>query len=141
MSEESTPYWGVKPGKVIESSSADEVRTVRIGLENAANPFAVPGYPEEPPLGTVLAYQRRALSGKILDYVSFRASDGKWYTTGKLGSNGVSWSSVWDWLVSEKTIAVKFATDWAELTMPEQRTRPPGVRRAVTRGDWLADEE
>lgn len=74
------------------------------------NPFERT-YPEEPPISTVLAYQREGRSGVTLDYISFRANDGRWYTTGGGAKQGVSWSELWAMLRTLET-SVWVAASW-----------------------------
>jgi hypothetical protein len=83
-----------------------------------ASPFNHETEPEEPPRGSVLAYQRLGNAGRMLDYVSFRAGDGKWYTTGKLAVQGVPWSVFWDAVRVHAVGPIHYATAWAKLDLP-----------------------
>jgi len=80
-----------------------------------ASPFDHTAEPEEPPRGTVLAYQRVGRNGLLLDYLSFRAGDGKWYTTGKMSLQGVTWRDLLGALRTAAVGPIRYATGWAEL--------------------------
>lgn len=88
--------------------------------EDFANPFDHSGVPDEPPRGAVIAYQYEGVSGVTLDYVSFRAGDGLWYTTGRTTRQGVKWGDLFA-LVSGRALGpIKYATAWATLTVPQR---------------------
>lgn len=95
-------------------------------ISGAANPFDHANEPEEPERGTVLAYQRLGHSGVTLDYLSFRAGDGLWYTTGEKARQGVKWGDLWAAVRSTSVGPVRYATAWAELQF-ERRALPGGV--------------
>lgn len=92
-----------------------------------ASPFEHASEPEQPPKGSVIAYQRMAASGVILDYVSFRAGDGHWYTTGEGPRQRVSWSTLWVAIRTNAYGAVRYATAWAEMDLPRPVRSLPGV--------------
>lgn len=71
--------------------------------------------PPEPPVGAVLAY-RRYLDGRAYDYVSLRAGDGLWYTTGGTTAQGVTWPALW--AAVELCGSAFVATAWAVLEAP-----------------------
>jgi len=96
-----------------------------------ANPFSHEAEPEEPPRGSVLAYQRLGRAGRMLDYVSFRAGDGKWYTTGKLAAQGVDWATFWEAVRMHAAGPIMYATEWQPLNMPSRPAIPPGTTDAV----------
>jgi hypothetical protein len=81
----------------------------------AIPPFVVPG-PDEPPVGTVLAYQRR-LPGcdgeRSYHYASIRAGDGRWYTTGSNARQGVDWHTLREVLSDVGTVYA--AASWVPL--------------------------
>ena len=81
-----------------------------------ASAFQHPPDVAEPPIGTVIAYQMTGTGGVKLDYVTFRAGDGKWYTTGKLALQGASWNNVRRFLRSADGV-VRYATGWAALNV------------------------
>jgi hypothetical protein len=80
-------------------------------------PF-VTAVPAEPPVGTVLAYQRR-LPGRdggperAYHYASIRAGDGLWYTTGREARQGVNWHALVGVLATAGDVYA--ATGWAPL--------------------------
>jgi hypothetical protein len=80
-------------------------------------PF-VTAVPAEPPVGTVLAYQRR-LRGRdggperSYHYASIRAGDGLWYTTGREARQGVHWHALVEVLATVGDVYA--ATGWAPL--------------------------
>lgn len=80
-----------------------------------ASPFDHSTDPEEPPRGAVLAYQRLGHGGATLDYVSFRAGDGRWYTTGKNSAQGVDWQTLWAAVRMHASGPVMYATAWQPL--------------------------
>jgi hypothetical protein len=83
-----------------------------------ASPFDHASEPEEPPRGTVLAFQRLGHNGLALDYVSVRAGDGLWYTTGKLALQASTWRNLLAALRGEAVGPIRYATAWAELEVP-----------------------
>jgi hypothetical protein len=80
-------------------------------------PF-VTAVPAEPPVGTVLAYQRR-LPGRdggperAYHYASIRAGDGLWYTTDREARQGVNWHALVGVLATVGDVYA--ATGWAPL--------------------------
>lgn len=122
-------------------------------FEDAANPFDHDSQPDEPAKGTVLAYQRAGAGGRVLDYVSFRAGDGKWYTTGRTGQNGVTWTRFWESLMTHRVLSLKIATAWSDLSLPSYPieffvVRPgspaPSTRRLMRKfadDDFFEDDE
>lgn len=89
-----------------------------------ASPFDHASEPEEPPRGSVLAYQRLGHGGAVLDYVSLRAGDGRWYTTGRNPAQGVDWRDLWAAVRHQAAGPIRYATAWAELI-------PPGSQFAI----------
>lgn len=83
-----------------------------------SSPFDHSTTPTEPPRGAVLAYQRLGRDGVVLDYVSFRAGDGRWYTTGRNAQQGVAWDALLAALRHQAYGSVHYATSWAELDVP-----------------------
>jgi hypothetical protein len=84
-----------------------------------AIPFDLATKLDEPPRGAVLAYQSLGYSGVHLDFVSVRAGNGLWYTTGgKSASQGLKWSDLWASIRRHAVGAVRYATAWAELDFP-----------------------
>lgn len=98
-------------------------------IGESANPFDHDAIPGEPPRGTVLAYQitffpaatrvlekdeRRRVTGTTYDYVSFRAGNGSWYTTGKRAcEEPETWDDFWSRLNSRGYVSeIKFASSW-----------------------------
>lgn len=71
---------------------------------------------KEPPVGTVIAYQTTGWGDVILDYVTFRAGNGRWYTTGRHVAQGTTWEDVRRALRAANGPA-RYATAWAELTL------------------------
>jgi len=86
-------------------------------VEAGASPFER-HEPDEPARGTVLAYQRVGHSGAVLDYVSVRAGDGRWYTTGGAAKQGVDWAELWSAVRQWAAGPVRYPTAWAELDAP-----------------------
>jgi hypothetical protein len=99
-----------------------------------ASPFDFEEIPDEPPRGTVLAYQitfypslsdQRLKKGpvKTYDYVSFRAGNGEWYTTGRMGRDAgpENWNEFWNRLHSRGVVGeIRYATAWGLLEVTAQ---------------------
>lgn len=108
-----------------------------------SNPFEHETMPDEPPKGTVLAYQitfgtlvAGERGAKTYDYVSFHAGDGKWYTTGnKIISGPESWQEFWANCTRRGTLGVmKYATAWTELSTGV--APDPSTIQKTTGDDW-----
>lgn len=89
------------------------------------NPFDHSTNVNEPPLGTVLAWQKRTVDGTLLDYVSFRAGNGNWYTTGVKEQNTRHWESMLTHLRLYAHGPVRFALSWNELTIRVETENDP----------------
>lgn len=85
-----------------------------------ANPFNHADMPDEPPRGAVIAYQlsftpprSTGFSTALYDYVSFRAGDGRWYTTGKRGNvSGETWDDLFNRIQRKLVGPIKYVTAW-----------------------------
>lgn len=114
-------------------SSTDFIKKDEVGMNNYSSPFDHESMPDEPTKGTVLAYQITFLptrndgyKGATYDYVSFRAGNGQWYTTGsRRVEMGESWDELWARITRRGELGkVKYATAWAELS-PGIHAGPP----------------
>lgn len=81
------------------------------------NPFVRESDVEEPPKGTVIAYQLK-MRGQIYDYVSFRAGSGNWYTTGSRRMVSNDWPALWRMICELRVGPVRYASAWGELDLP-----------------------
>lgn len=86
-------------------------------MTEPANPFDHSTNVPEPPLGTVLAWQVNTVEGTLLDYVSFRAGNGRWYTTGVKEHNARHWESMLTHLRLYAHGPVRYVTAWNELVI------------------------
>lgn len=64
----------------------------------------------EPPVGSVIAY-RVKLGGRDYDYVSLRAGNGLWYTTGNT-AQGATWPKLIGALRSQGVERYSVAVEW-----------------------------
>lgn len=71
--------------------------------------------PDQPPVGTVLAYVVR-LGDRDYHYASLRAGDGRWYSTGGSAAQAVDWRTVVTALRA-KQARVWSATHWTEWSL------------------------
>lgn len=106
----------------------------------AVSPFDRKMSPDEPLVGTVLAFQRLAGDGvTILDYVAFRAGNERWYLTGNSlvarRANGLSWAQLLGMIAQWKVEIVKFATGWGLLEITS------GMTAKIDADDDLEDDE
>lgn len=83
-----------------------------------AIPFDHPEIPAEPPVGAVLAFQRKGPRGKVLDYVALRSGDGLWYVSGQSGQTGMNWQQFVEKLRQWKVEVLRFATAWDRMEIP-----------------------
>lgn len=70
----------------------------------------------EPDIGTVMAFEVQfSEDGVAYEYVSFRSTDGNWYTTGTSKPMPRDWTRLFSWLRCHKVATVKFATAWTDV--------------------------
>lgn len=103
----------------------------------AASPFDHSHVVEEPAVGTVLTYQRRVPGGRVLDYVTFRAGNGLWYTTGGQTGQGVRWHEMVEALRAGGVEVMHAATAWAPMVRFEMPTVDVVVRETLKRAAEL----
>lgn len=110
------------------------------------NPFNYDGMPDEPPRGAVIAYQltfpmgsgRAVRAGMIYDYVSFRARDGKWYTTGKRAAiSGETWDDLFPRIQRSLAGPVKYVTEWSDLHEAAYRVLTHAYHATAGRSDVI----
>lgn len=92
-------------------------------MTEPANPFDHSSNLNEPPVGTVIAWQKRAPDGTVLDYVSFRAGNNRWYTTGVRESSFRSWDAMLTQLRMYSDESAQYATAWAKFSVGVERPR------------------
>lgn len=79
----------------------------------------------EPDIGTVMAFEVQFnVDGILYEYVSFRSSDGKWYTTGTSKPMPRDWIRLFGWLRRHKVENVKFASAWTEMVIGSPYSAP-----------------
>lgn len=114
------------------------------------NPFNHDGMPDEPPRGTVIAYQltfpmgsgRAVRAGMMYDYVSFRARDGKWYTTGKRAAiSGETWDDLFPRIQRSLAGPVKYVTEWSDLHEAAYRVLTPAYEVLPETDAWERAEK
>lgn len=66
---------------------------------------------EEPPVGSVIAY-RVKLGGRDYDYVSLRAGNGLWYSTGSGTPQGVRWDALSNAMRHQGVERYSVVTEW-----------------------------
>jgi len=65
----------------------------------------------EPPVGSVIAY-RVKLGGRDYDYVSLRAGNGLWYSTGSGTPQGVDWDALSNAMKYQGVERYSVAVEW-----------------------------